>query len=87
MRFLSSLRIPVVGMLRDSQNFITAADEGIGVYELPYYRAQRDIEEMSRIVSWLDKWNAPRTERIPKIKIPEVKIDPAQQDLQLHKSA
>ena len=79
MRFLSSLRIPVVGALRDSQNFVAAADEGIGVYELPYYRAQKDIEQMSRIVSWLDQWNAPQSETIPKVSIPEVAIDQAHQ--------
>lgn len=79
MRFLSSLRIPVVGMLRDSQNYVTAADEGIGVYELPHYRAEKDIEEMSRIIGWLDHNNAPRNEvRIPKITVPEVSIEQQQ---------
>lgn len=79
MRFLSSLRIPVVGMLRDSQNYVTAAEEGIGVYEMPHYRVQKDIEEMSKIIGWLDQNNAPRNEaRIPRIKVPEVAIEPAQ---------
>ncbi len=83
MRFLSSLRIPVVGMLRDSQNYVTAADHGIGVYEMPHYKAQKDIEEMSKIISWLDQNNAPRNEtRIPRIKVPEVSIEPAQPPLQ-----
>ena len=80
MRFLSSLRIPVIGMLRDSQNYISAADEGIGVYEMPHYRAQKDIEEMSKIISWLDQNNAPRNEvRMPRIKVPEVSIEQTQQ--------
>lgn len=79
MRFLSSLRIPVVGMLRDSQNYVTAAEHGIGIFELPDYRAQKDKEELSKIVAWLDRWNAPRSEQIPKIAIPEVSIGQAQQ--------
>ena len=79
MRFLNSLRIPVVGVLRDSQNYVTAADEGIGVYEMPHYRAQKDIEEMSRIIEWLDRWNPPRSERVPKISVPEVSIEQTQQ--------
>lgn len=62
MRFLTSLRIPLVAVLRDSQNFVHAADQGIGVYEMPHYRASRDIENMSSIVEWLDKRRAPHIE-------------------------
>ena len=72
MRFLSSLQIPIIAVLRDSQNYIAAADEGIGVYEMPYYRAKKDIEQMSRIVSWLDRWHAQRSEPLRKTAIPEV---------------
>ena len=62
MRFLNSLRIPIIAVLRDSQNFVAAVDHGIGVYELPHSRAQQDIDEMAKIVSWLDRWHAPRRE-------------------------
>jgi chromosome partitioning protein len=62
MRFLTSLRIPLVAILRDSQNYVRAADRGIGVYELPHYKASRDIEDFSAIVGWLDQWQAPRIE-------------------------
>ena len=60
MRFLTSLNIPIIAMLRDTQNFVAAVEEGIGIYELPHYRAKRDIYQMARIVSWLDRWHAPR---------------------------
>lgn len=79
MRFLSSLRIPVVGMLRDSQNFVTAADHGIGIYELPDYRAQRDKEDLSRIINWLDRWSAPHRDRVTKVAVPAGHIGQAQQ--------
>ena len=59
MRFLNSLKIPVIAILRDSQNFVAAVDEGVGVCELPYFRAKQDIDEMAKIVSWLDRWHAP----------------------------
>jgi chromosome partitioning protein len=55
MRFLNSLKIPVLAVLRDSQNFVTAAEQGIGICELPPYRAKVDVAEMSKIVSWLDR--------------------------------
>jgi chromosome partitioning protein len=62
MRFLTSLRIPLVGTLRDSQNFVQAADRGIGVYEMPHYKASRDIEDVASIVGWLDQRPPPRIE-------------------------
>ncbi len=56
MRFLNSLDIPVIGVLRDSQNFVHAAEAGIGIYEMKRYRVARDVEEFDRIVGWLDSW-------------------------------
>lgn len=64
MRFLNSLKIPLIAILRDSQNFVVAADEGIGVYEQPHYRAKIDIHQMAKIVSWLDRWHAPGREPV-----------------------
>jgi chromosome partitioning protein len=59
MRFLNSLKIPVIAVLRDSQNFVTAVDQGIGLYEMPNHLAKPDLAELSKIVSWLERWNAP----------------------------
>jgi chromosome partitioning protein len=54
MRFLTSLQIPIIAVLRDSQNYVQAADLGMGIYEMPYHRVKKDIEQMDRIVDWLD---------------------------------
>ena len=56
MRFLNSLKIPVIASLRDTQNYVEAVGRGIGVYELPHYKAKQDIENLSQIVAWLDRW-------------------------------
>lgn len=72
MRFLTSLKIPLIAMLRDSQNFVAAVEEGIGIYELPHYRAKRDLHQMARIVSWLDRWHAPRRDVLRKSAIPGI---------------
>ena len=56
MQFLTSLEIPIVAKLRDSQNFVRAAAHGIGIYELPEYLAKKDIERMDPIIEWLDNW-------------------------------
>ena len=60
MRFLDSLEIPIIGVLRDSQNFVHAVEGGIGVPEMPSYRSRGDIEELEKIVSWLDDWQQRR---------------------------
>lgn len=61
MRFLDSLGIPIVGVLRDSQNFVHAANVGLGICELPYYRVQKDLEQFARIVGWLDQQASQRS--------------------------
>ena len=56
MRFLTSLEIPIIAQLRDSQNYVHAAAEGIGVFEMPAYKSRMDVERMEPIIAWLDKW-------------------------------
>ena len=56
MRFLTSLEIPIIAELRDSQNYVFAAANGIGIYEMPAYKVRQDIEQMERIIAWLDNW-------------------------------
>ncbi len=55
-RFLASLKIPMIAVLRDSQNFVHAAAQGIGICEMPAHRIKNDIVEMNAIVTWLDRW-------------------------------
>jgi chromosome partitioning protein len=56
MRFLDTLGIPVIAVVRDSQNFVHAVEGGIGICELPRYRTQKDIDQLNAIVAWLDNW-------------------------------
>lgn len=56
MRFLDSLGIPIIAVLRDSQNFVHAAEQGIGLCEMQPSRVQQDVEQIDRIVRWLDAW-------------------------------
>lgn len=57
-RFLASLKIPFLTSLRDSQNYIRAAESGIGIFELPSYQVARDIEQWQPIVAWLASRNS-----------------------------
>jgi chromosome partitioning protein len=56
MRFLDSLGIPIIAVLRDSQNFVRAAERGIGVCDMPPHKARKDMEQIESIVAWLDGW-------------------------------
>jgi chromosome partitioning protein len=58
MRFLTSLKIPMIAALRDSQNFVHAAAAGIGIAEMPAYRVRYDLPQIERIASWLDRRRA-----------------------------
>jgi len=55
LQILNGFETPTIAVLRDSQNFVHAADLGLGIYELPHYRVKQDIEQMDRIVDWLDQ--------------------------------
>ena len=56
MRFLDSLGIPIIAVLRDSQNFVHAAEQGIGLCEMQPSRVKTDLAEIQKIVDWLDAW-------------------------------
>ena len=56
MRFLDSLGIPIIAVLRDSQNFVHAAEKGMGICDMMPSRVKPDIEQINRIVDWLDAW-------------------------------
>jgi len=54
MRFLDSLGIPIIAVLRDSQNYVRGAEQGIGIVEMQPYKVRKDREELEKIVTWLD---------------------------------
>jgi chromosome partitioning protein len=64
MRFLDSLRIPVVATLRDSQNYVRAAEQGVGLYEMKRSLVQQDLEDWEPMLAWLkakETTDSPRT--------------------------
>ncbi len=54
-RFLSSLNIPVVARLRDTQNYLRATDEGMGIHELKGKNVYVDAQHWKAIMQWVDK--------------------------------
>jgi len=53
-RFLHTLGFPLVTRLRDSQNHMRAAEQGLGVHELHGRRADPDRERWGKLTDWLD---------------------------------
>ena len=64
MRFLTSLEIPVIARMRDSQIFVHAAAHGIGICDMPAYLVRNDTEQLESIVSWLDNWRMRRLDAV-----------------------
>ncbi|MBX2847578.1 MAG: AAA family ATPase [Acidiferrobacterales bacterium] len=54
MKFLNSLNIQVIGALRNSQNYIKAADSGVGIFEMPISEVKKDMDEWKPIIKWVE---------------------------------
>ena len=55
LRILNDIETPVISVLRDSQNYLQAADLGLGIYEMPHHRVKKDLVQMDRVINWLDQ--------------------------------
>ncbi len=52
--FLGKLDIKLVGALRNSQNYVKAADTGIGIFEMGMSDVKNDMKEWEPIVNWVE---------------------------------
>ena len=53
MKFLETLNIPVIATLRDSQNYIRAAESGAGLFEMKPYLVREDLDQWLPLIGWL----------------------------------
>jgi len=53
--FVDSLKLPVLGYLRDTQNYVHAAARGLSLFDVSKSRVERDLEQWQPICQWLDK--------------------------------
>jgi chromosome partitioning protein len=60
-RFLSSLDIPLITTLRDTQNYVYSAEVGIGVCEMPRRQVEQDLPQWEQLLSWLAARRHPAT--------------------------
>lgn len=53
-RFLNKLDIPVIARIRDTQHYVSAVEQGLGIHELDKRDAQKDRETWAKLLDWLD---------------------------------
>lgn len=53
-RFLKAMDIPVIALLRETQNYTKASETGLGVHEMASRASDRDIADWKQITDWLD---------------------------------
>ncbi len=64
-RFLQTLGVPIVATIRDSQNYVRAAELGLGVHEMKSYVVRDDVEQWEPLIAWLAQPSAIRTSVSP----------------------
>ncbi len=65
MRFLTSLRIPIVATLRDSQAYLRAVESGAGLHEMKQQPMLEDLEQWEPLINWLESRKATGAENLP----------------------
>lgn len=51
--YLSTLNIPVVAWLRDTQNYVQLAARGLTLWDVGKSRVERDLEQWQPLVKWI----------------------------------
>jgi chromosome partitioning protein len=52
--FLGSLDVPLVGMLRDTQNYVHLAARGLTLWDVAPSRVERDLEQWRPVLEWME---------------------------------
>ncbi len=52
-RFLSSLDVPFITTLRETQNYIRAVQQGLGIFELPPALVASDVAQWQDVLDWV----------------------------------
>jgi chromosome partitioning protein len=53
--FLSTLDLPVLAFLRETQVYVNAAFEGKSLFDLPHHIAGHDVEQWAYLQHWLER--------------------------------
>ncbi len=53
-QFLHSMDYPVIARIRDTQHYVSAVEQGVGVHELQEYDARKNTATWQDLLDWLD---------------------------------
>jgi chromosome partitioning protein len=53
--FVSALSVPVLSYLRDTQNYVHLAAQGLTLFDVAPGRVDKDLEQWQAICQWLDQ--------------------------------
>ncbi|CAH2914369.1 MAG: Chromosome partitioning protein ParA [uncultured Paraburkholderia sp.] len=51
-RFVEGLKLPVLGYLRDTQNYVQLAAHGLTLWDVAKSRVEKDLEQWQPIIEW-----------------------------------
>ncbi|MGH6622890.1 MAG: ParA family protein, partial [Burkholderiaceae bacterium] len=54
-RFVDGLDVPVLGHLRDTQNYVQLAARGLTLWDVAPARVERDVEQWQPLLEWLGR--------------------------------
>ncbi len=52
--FSKLMKVPIVTSLRSSQNYVTAANEGLSLFDMPHNRVATDLEQWRALQYWAE---------------------------------
>ena len=53
--FLRTLKVPVLGQLRDTQNYVQLAARGLTLWDVAPSRVERDLQQWQGLLPWLNR--------------------------------
>ncbi len=55
LRFVDTLGLPVLGYLRDTQNYVQLAAHGLTVWDVAPGRVEKDLEQWQSVLAWVER--------------------------------
>ena len=52
--YVDGLGLPVLGFLRDTQNYVQLAAQGATIWDAAYSRVEKDLEQWGELVGWVE---------------------------------
>lgn len=60
-RFVEGLRLPVLGFLRDTQNYVQLAAHGLTLWDVAPSRVEKDVAQWQALLAWVETGALPPT--------------------------